>query len=115
MSIIIESLEKTLKELILKRDKLHKDLFVNPLSEVCTLRIEFQKLAKEKGIMSEECKDFANKNADKEKELLKLSRWQIENTVTATKDLAKYDCSIVELQNEIFMKKGLRDIKNEKN
>ena len=102
-NIIIEALTKELTLLKKKEGKLREKLFANPLGEICQIRIEFQKIAKDKGISSQECIDYVSKYAKKEKELFKLADWQHDNMIKAGEELGNITFDISKLSNEIFM------------
>ena len=100
--IILETLQNKLNQTIKKRDTLYNELQRNHYSEIIDIRERFKDLLHRHGCNSKEVNDFANKNADKEKELMKKAKYVIHNGDKMSDKVLEYDRQIHELSNEIY-------------
>lgn len=102
MSIIVQTLKNKLIQIQNKRDKLYNEMQRNHYSEIIDIRERFKDILHKHGGNSQEAMDFANKYADKEKELMKQAKYVNKNSNKMLDKVLEYDRQITELSNEIY-------------
>lgn len=102
-NIILKTLKNKLQSIQKKRDILYNEMNRNHYAEIIEIRDRFKHILHIHGANSEEAKDFAFKYADKEKELFKKAKEQLNNSDKMMKKLLEYDRQIGELSNEIYL------------
>ena len=101
-NIILNTLKEKLEGLTKKREKLYNDMQYNYYKDIVDIRQGFNDILHKYGGNSEEAKDFAFKYADKEKELMRKAKYQLENSDKMLEQILQYDRDILELSNEIY-------------
>jgi hypothetical protein len=102
-TIISETLKNKLTSIENKRKVLWDKLNGRYISEVAIIREKFSEIINKYGIMSQEAKEYAFKNAKKEQILLKTARYVNKNSEKILNEIIKLDLQINELANEISL------------
>jgi hypothetical protein len=105
--IILSILEKELKKLIIKRDKLWNRQQANPYSEICQIRQGFKDIVDKYGITSQQASTYAIDNTKRERDLINEAEYINKNTERMLNEVVQLDRDINSLSNEIFRKKAM--------